>query len=76
MLSVALGGVKMDGSRGSITQIAKIKWIVTKIKDHNADKEDCCLKQNTPTVIGKHVNKSKKVFHLNITMQHMLLQVI
>ena len=80
---VELAGVKMDDSYGSIAFLEKAKWFVDKIKKHNADVDSIHdnglhtrhLQQGTSIVIGKEVDEATKVIHLNISTQHMLLNI-
>ena len=81
LLSQELHGVSMDGSFGSIADIARKKWFVTLIKDHNdevfAGQVGCGhLKPTTAMVIGKEIDELKNVIHLNLSTQYMLHHMI
>jgi len=78
--SMALDGVKMDGSYGSVAALGDAKWFQDKIRAHNAgvdaSTKENHLKHNTALAIGKEVDEVSKVIHLNLTTPHMLLHII
>ena len=77
-----LDGVTKDGSYGSIAAVGDKKWFADRIQAHNlsveeskSDDDERHLKPGTAIVIGKEVNESTKVIHLNISTPHMLLNM-
>ncbi len=62
-----LQGFDIDNSFGSLTQFADAKWFRTLLDGNNDPEDDFHFDLYSPVVIGRDINASRDVVHINLT---------